>query len=261
MLPAGGRADTVEGRPAWRFRVKGDGRGGTLRLRLETPREFGGSAADHVVPLDFTGWRTFVCFDRARDVSGSDPLQRYRVYRNPLAPDHIEKITFSVEGGSGRTIEVGALEALTPRATPVGGLAVMVNGDRLVVPFALAGDEYAELEDGLWRKYDGSGLVVGEAPGPRSFACAGENRWAVDGNGRATVQVLGREAPAVATDLSDAQLRYVGKPVDPVLTVGGVKLAEGINGQLFSGSNDVRFSCSSSGPIRIEIAKVYDKTK
>ena len=298
ILPAGVRADTVEGRPAWRFRVKGDGRGGTLRLRLETPREFGGSAADHVVPLDFTGWRTFVCFDRARDVSGSDPLQRYRVYRNPLAPDHIEKITFSVEGGSGRTIEVGALEALTPRATPVGGLAVMVNGDRLVVPFALAGDEYAELEDGLWRKYDGSGLVVGEAPGPRSFACAGENRWAVDGNGRATVQVLGREAPAVATDLSDAQrtalsheydftrvwnpsagvtrldpvvirpgekarlqVRYVGKPVDPVLTVGGVKLAEGINGQLFSGSNDVRFSCSSSGPIRIEIAKVYDKTK
>ena len=120
----------------------------------------------------------------------------------------------------------------------------------------------------------------------------------MDGNGRATVQVLGREAPAVATDLSDAQrtalsheydftrvwnpsagvtrldpvvirpgekarlqVRYVGKPVDPVLTVGGVKLAEGINGQLFSGSNDVRFSCSSSGPIRIEIAKVYDKTK
>ena len=291
---AGGDVTKKEGRPAWRFRVKGDGRGGVLRLRLVSPREFGAADAEHRVKIDFTGWRTVTLFDRERDGETDDPMLRYRVYRNSIAPDHISEVSFALEGEG--AVEVDSLKALPVRRTTDAGLSVAVNGTEIRVPFALASDEYAELEDGLWRRYDGTGLVIGEAEGPRPAVVVGENRFALSGGSRAklTVQALGKEEPAVAGTLTAEQrkalaheydltrvwnpkagvthldpvvirpgekarlqVRYVGSSVDPVLTVGGVKLSEGISEQSFTGSNDVRFSCASSGPVRIEIAKIY----
>ena len=294
VLPARMNAESIQSRPAWRLRVKGDGRGGVLRLRLVTPREFGAATADHRVPLDFTGWQTVTLFDRERDAATDDVMKRYVVYRNPIDPAHISEVSVSLEDGEDRSVEVGSVEALLPRATSRSGLAVVANGVRMPVPFALAGDEYAELEDGLWRKYDGTGLVVGEAEGPRPLARAGENAFAVEGAAHVTVQALGPESPALAENLTTTQraalvreydltrvwnpaagvtrldpvvirpdekarlqVRFVNAPKGAVLKVGGTPLAEGLSEAVFSGSNAVTFDSASTKPVRIEIAKVY----
>ena len=295
VLPKGVDPESVEGRPVWRLRVKGDGKGGLLRLRVATPREFGGASAEHVVPIDFDGWRNVLLFDRARDAASDDPLKRYLIFRNPIAPNRISEISLTLDGGASRAVEVSSLEALTPVASERSSLAVVVNGARIDVPFTLQGDEIAELENGLWRKYDGSGLTVGEAVGPRLKAKAGKNEISVKGECRALVQALGLPESAVADNLDDAQRKvlsteydftrvwdpskgvtrldpvvvrpgerarlkvcYVGDYKEANLKVNGIALKEGLNDALFEGVNELSFSCKSSEPVRIEIAKVYD---
>lgn len=157
--------------------IKGDGSGATLNVQLRRSAEKGlVTHSENLVKLDFVGWRKFSLCLRERDADESAAFDwpyddkhrlntQWCLYRPQMIGDSIDRASFWLNGipaGKTVTVEVGAWDSVPMmRGTLRSGAKVAVNGKDHVVPFEMAGGEYAELKDGFWMHYAESGEMIG----------------------------------------------------------------------------------------------------
>ena len=208
--------------------VKGDGSGAVLNVQLCRPRPDGGGINEHIVKLDFEGWR-YIAFalTREADVDKScvydwpylRPGPAYAIFERGLAnPNRIGKLALWLNGvpaGGKAQVEVSEVRALPARPLKFEKTAVELNGVRHEIPFAMQGGEFAELADGFWIRYsmDGEMQERRKAAGPAPQVKAGGNDVRFDGRSEdgtlpraeVTVMVPDRSFPAIEGRLVDGQ--------------------------------------------------------
>ena len=171
------------------FWVKGDGSGATLDVQLDS-----GINSDHLVTLDFEGWRYFSFLFRERDLAR---LRRekwpfstgWNTLKVALRPNAIKSVAFylnSIPGpgteanvfmddnmtrsaaeiaAGGAKVEISEVRALDREGFPLSNARFTVNGRKLKVPFDMleAGD-VAELAGGVWTLRDENGALKEVVP-------------------------------------------------------------------------------------------------
>ena len=213
---------------AFGFWVKGDASGAVLNVQLCRPRPDGGGINEHIVKLDFSGWR-YVAFTLTReaDVDKSCVFdwpymttpQSYQLFERGFAkPERIGRLALWLNGvprGGRAEVEVGEVRALPIRPLRFEKTAVVLNGVRHELPFPLEGGEYAELSDGYWTRYSMSAEMLerraAAAPAPR--VAAGGNAVRFEGRteegtlprAEVTVITAGRPFPATVGNLREDQ--------------------------------------------------------
>ncbi len=157
----------LKGKRGFGIWVKGDGSGALLNVQLQTPREYSGTASDHYIDLDFTGWRYVELLLRERDTA------RLYDYVWPSVADqfhrdvdiaHICQINLLLNAipAKGRVdIVVGPLLALPVLKGELTDLTLTVNGKRLLIPVTMTSGDYVELEgpDGAARFAENGTLI------------------------------------------------------------------------------------------------------
>ena len=153
--------------------VKGDGSGTVLDLQLVAQREYAGAPSDHIVKVDWTGWKYLTFFLRERDV---EERQRYEwpfhhwsgaMFRRGMDTKHVGEFTICLNElpvGKPVEIEVSDVYALPERQVQWDSAALIVNGGRIELPFTLANREMVEVGGGFVRKYGTAGDLVAEMP-------------------------------------------------------------------------------------------------
>ena len=220
------------------FWVKGDGSGAILNVQLRNSHEYYFARSDHIVKLDFKGWRYIESLFRERDpeetikyawpdrlshpeqMSPFRPNSVYtaRVYLNEIPVSAGEGVLdMGANDASARQpsvdIRISDVKALSMCEPTCEDVKLRVNGTKVEVPFdEMAAGDWAELDDGVWDLYGEKGDFKARAPGPRLSLKAGENkfRFSADVSGgtqaRAEVRMFvhGKPVPALA-ELSAAQ--------------------------------------------------------
>ena len=193
---------------AFKLRVKGDGSGNALHLRVSTPREYMAADSDHYVKIDFTGWRDVVFTARERDAGGTDYVipekyGHYNTFRNPLVFEHISKIEAKVhEDPESDAVEISDVFAVPiARQTPVKPV-LAIGETRIACPFSLKSGEYAELEvNGKWTHWSEEGnIVANSSAGPKYVFPDGEVPLELlgDPNTRVEVSLFALGKPFIA---------------------------------------------------------------
>lgn len=168
----GGRNVMHPGFACW---VKGDGSGAILDLQVEGQREYASAASDHIVKVDWTGWRLLTFFFRERDAEARSryvwPYHQWsgRVYRTDIQPAHIGRFTICLNElpvGRDVNIEVSDVYAIPRTVKEYTGGTITVNGKGMQIPFPLASREFVEIGDGVIRKFGVKGDMVEERPLP-----------------------------------------------------------------------------------------------
>ena len=215
---------STDGRRAFGFRVKGDGKGELLNLQVSSPREYTGGVSDHYIRVDWTGWRYVTVLLRERDVAHMDEykwpykscpgpggMASHPMFRNPVDIKHVSSAKLFLNclpADSSAEVEVGPIRALKTEKTRQARPTVVVNGERFEVPFTLESGEYAELDGVTWRRYSERGDLLEEgraasAPtlrdGANDIGYEAAEAAAGEGGGRAEVTVfaLGEPFPAI----------------------------------------------------------------
>lgn len=206
-----------DGGGAFGFWLKGDGSGVVLNLQLRTPRIYIGGWSDHVVKVDFTGWRYVQLFVRERDAELYDdfmwpyPRQIYSIYRQKLDLKRLEQVNLflnEIPAGGRTSIEISQVRVLPTENVPVEGAEVAVNGVNMRIPFAMASGEWAELDERGWIHYSVRGEPVErKAAPPMPVLSAGVNGcsfFSSNAKHRAEVQFFVRESavPAFTEDVA-----------------------------------------------------------
>ena len=219
-------ADLGEGRIAFGTWVRGDGSGALLNLQFSTPDAFTGGVSDHLVRLDFTGWRYITVLLRERDAEHfSDYIWPYggyaHIYRSMVNPRHLGAFTAylnDIPKGGSAAVEIGEVRALDMASSTMENAVVAVNGETFGVPFPLKSGEYAELDGGFWTHYSAMGDAIERVPGGATPAIkAGRNDFSFDGGERGRAEVtafaFGRTLPAFVDELTPEMrgtMRYEG---------------------------------------------------
>ena len=198
-----------------RFRVRGDGSGALLDVQPHTPREFGETMAEHYITLDFTGWREFEIPFRERDSDRyADYVWPYRgyaeVFHRILNMNNIDAVNFylnEIPAGGKAAAEITDIMLVRQVRTTAARAAVKVNGTAIPLPFELVSGDWAELEGGVWTRYDENGNPLErKATGAQVPLRAGKNtavfggKDAAGGRTRGEVRLfaVGRTKPALA---------------------------------------------------------------
>ena len=220
------------------FWVKGDGSGATLDVQLDS-----GVNADHLVTLDFEGWRYFSFLFRERDLAR---LRRekwpfstgWNTLKVALRPNAVKSVSFylnSIPGAGaeanvfmdenmtrsaaeiaagGVRVEVSEVRALDRESFPLNNAKFTVNGRKLKVPFdSLEAGDVAELADGVWTLRDEKGglkEVVSETTPLRFREGPNKIRFAASTYGpsvRAEVRTIGygESVPALKAERTAEQ--------------------------------------------------------
>ena len=210
--------------------VKGDGSGALLNVQLECPREHSAAKSEHYARIDFTGWRYLEFCLRERDWNYDDyrwPYDNGKVLSYQLsrvAAKYVSSLNLylnEIPAGGKTCVEVGAVKMLPARKSVrlAPGATVSVNGSPVVIPFALAAGDFAELEGGWWTRYGRMGTPIermrGTTPSVRRGANAlefAEKSGAEAGvRARVTLFALMEKIPALKpgmTARADAKLGY-----------------------------------------------------
>ena len=222
------------------FWVKGDGSGATLDVQLDS-----GVNGDHLVTLDFEGWRYFSFLFRERDLAR---LRRekwpfstgWNTLKVALRPNAVKSVAFylnSIPGpgaeanvfmddnmtrsaaeiaAGGAKVEISEVRALGREAFPLENAKFTVNGRKLKVPFdTLEAGDVAELAGGVWTLRDEKGGLKECVAEPKAFKFReGKNkiRFAATTTGpsvRAEVRTIGYGGSKPA--LTDAKSRTPGQ--------------------------------------------------
>ena len=235
---------SLEGSAGIGFWVKGDGSGAILDVQLQNPREYSSACrADHLVKLDFKGWKYVELLFRERDI------EEYVKYKWPQKVDHPEwmcslreKFVWAVriylneiplsaaEGVLDANSETAAsrppsvdialseVKALALKETTNEEIVLKLNGEKIAVPFEFAAGDWAELKAGRWAHYDENGGFKGCAAGPSVALKAGANACAYSAKAsdraaaraEVTLAVRGERMPALKelTDEMRAGLKW-----------------------------------------------------
>lgn len=208
---------------AW---VKGDGSGAVVNFQFHSPADVNNARSEHHLTLDFMGWRYFVFSiwrDHRPEVSERYhwPYMKgtcYNLYERGLSCSKVEHVGLWVNGvGKGKTatVEISDLRVMAETKQSLVDAVVTIRGEHHPVPFSIRGDEYAELEDGVWTLY-----ALGGEPLRRVAAStiprlgAGENEVSfdcADAGARAQVIVtaLGGKGPALNGEWTEVARRIL----------------------------------------------------
>ena len=204
------------------FWVKGDGSGATLDVQLDS-----GVNSDHLVTLDFEGWRYFSFLFRERDIARLRkekwPFSTgWNTLKVALRPNAVKSVAFylnsipvpgaeanvfmdenmtrsSAEIAAGGTkVEISEVRALDCESFPLVNAKFQINGRKLKVPFdTLESGDVAELSGGVWTLRDERGELkecVPEANGFKFREGTNKIRFSATSFGspaRAEVRVIG----------------------------------------------------------------------
>jgi hypothetical protein len=187
--------------PALGLWVMGNGRDEYLNVRLEGMYPWGVGFGDHVVSLNFTGWRYFSLCEidngdyadmRFRndifDVDKHDSL--YRRYRNPFSYEGIARIRFLfTDGGDG--VRLGELTAGPASLAPIANPAVRTAGGTLTFHCDVAPSQYLEYdpEKGKAFRFDSLGFPEEVEVSGSATLAAGENTVSFIGEAAGTRRI------------------------------------------------------------------------
>ena len=213
--------------------IKGDGSGALFNLQVKGAPEYGNGYSDHVVRLDFKGWRYVPLLLRERDAWVNEdydwPYGWFStVYINSARVAHLSHVAmYLVDVPKGASAKVEIAEVNTLRHVPdstVRGVVLAVNGRKHAVPFGeLRCGDYVELEEGRWTRYNEMGEPLETAKTGDSVAlAAGDNHCSItaaDGSMRleTTFFALGDAGPALTGRVSPEGAKYL--TVEPMMPV------------------------------------------
>ena len=205
------------------FWVKGDGSGALLDVRLHQSATFGNAPSDHLVRLDFTGWKYFEFLYAERDayeyVKHVWPNKPdWGIFSSVFNPTKIAEVELvlaelpvkkakevfldmnadaAMAKSDGTDIVVSEIRAVTKKMLELSDAALTVNGRKYMLPFeSLATGDRIALEDGTWVLRDGKGELKRKVKtGDRLSLRAGENTLAftaesLSGDPRADVKFI-----------------------------------------------------------------------
>jgi len=146
--------EKTQGLGVW---IKGDGSGALLNIRLESPKHLSnGARGDHFVKLDFKGWkyRQLAEIESTAFSNYKWPSSDFYVYdsfRHTIKFNAINKIQFwynNLPKGKRVNCAIGPVKALPLRAATVKQPYLVINGNKLLLPFEITSGEYLELING-----------------------------------------------------------------------------------------------------------------
>jgi hypothetical protein len=130
--------------------VHGDGKGETLNVQMQSPRQYHGGTADHYIVVDFTGWRYFELIEPdARRFTDyvwpyGNPYAIYRESVNHAAVSSLALFYNNLPPGDAVTCYLSPIRALPTVETVWTNPAVTVGGRTLAFPVAMKSGSYLE---------------------------------------------------------------------------------------------------------------------
>ena len=150
--------------------VHGDGKGEVLNVQLRSPQLYHGAFDEHIITIDFVGWRYFELLLRER-TSGKhyDHDWPYgwamSICRSWLTTDHVNEINIWYNGiPRGESVEcyISPIRALPVVSTTLTNPRVTIGDQRLLFPTTLGSGQYVELDRDLTcRIRDEAGALLG----------------------------------------------------------------------------------------------------
>ncbi len=191
----------IGGSPALGLWVMGNGRDEYLNVRLEGMYPWGDGFGDHVISLDFAGWRHFSLCETdnsdyatlrfRNDIFDADRHERlYERFRRPFRYEGIGRIRFLfTEGGDG--VRLGELTASPASMSPVANPSVQTDGGTLTFHCDVAPSQYLEYdpETGRACRFDSLGFAEEVEVSGATALSAGDNTISFTGEAEGTRRV------------------------------------------------------------------------
>ena len=162
--------------------VKGDGSGAILDLQLRMPRQYGGTTADYIFTIDFTGWRYLETSIRERMPAEAmrwtwdEPIRSYTRYLSELNMLHLAEVDILLNNlPTGRDVELAftAPRMMHTFDTIFKDAVFTVDSVAERMPFAVKSGEYATREADAWRHWSVKGDLLASVPAtPRTIGPA-----------------------------------------------------------------------------------------
>lgn len=183
----------TKGRRGVGVRIRGDGKGETVRIRLRAPEYTLSGNADFYVKVDFTGWRYFAFYEYEDcemkhedwEPQGldykifTDVNVFYAAYYSDVKYDDLDTLRVTVNRGDGFDLRMEPVRILPERAVTLHDPTLTVNGQSVTFRTALKSGTYLEYdpESGKAQVFDLKGFLLDtpEVTGVKPFLNAGEN--------------------------------------------------------------------------------------
>lgn len=153
--------------------IKGDGKGEVLNVRLQSPRHISfGARGDHLIPIDFTGWKYFelVENDGAEaysyfwDSTGRKHFYPYSYFREQLNFGHINSLQFnynSLPENEKVKCQVSPVKALPFVSNKIGNPTLTIGGQSVQFSTKMESGMYLELDrEGKCFLYSSEGKLL-----------------------------------------------------------------------------------------------------
>jgi hypothetical protein len=140
----------LKGREALGVWVHGDGKGETVNIQLQSPRQYHGGTADHYILVDFSGWRyvELVEPDAGRFADYTWPYGNpYAIYRESVNHAAVSSVALYVNDLPPRdtaTCHLGPIRALPTVAARWANPSVTIGGRTLLLPVEMTSGSYLE---------------------------------------------------------------------------------------------------------------------
>ena len=166
--------------------VHGDGKGEVINFQLRSPRLYHGAYDEHIVTVDFEGWRYFELLLRERDAGRHYDFKwpygwAMSICRAPLDTRHVSELNIyynNLPRGEDVTCHISPIRALPVVKTTWANPAVTIGGRRIVFPVTMESGQTIEYRPGggcTLRSETGAVVSRVEPEGHRPELAAGDN--------------------------------------------------------------------------------------
>ena len=159
--------------------VHGDGKGEVINVQLRSPQLYHGAFDEHIITIDFVGWRYFELLLRERDSERHyDHDWPYgwamSICRSPLDTRHVNAINIwynNLPRGEKVQCYISPIKALPVVRTTLTNPRVSIGGQQLLFPMTIESGQYIELDaDSACRLRNEAGAIIGEVTPTRETA-------------------------------------------------------------------------------------------
>jgi hypothetical protein len=134
--------------------VYGDGGGQNINVRLESPAHLASGHTDHIVTVDFTGWRYFALAEANNGMAAVmqpySPLANDMIqheFRNPAYYNSISKVQLMIQGKT-ENLRFRTIRALPLAGTHLVDPALQMNGQKITFRGKVGSGHYMEYQPG-----------------------------------------------------------------------------------------------------------------